>query len=96
MSIRMEEFLKRYKNGNLNLIDIRDKYKYEYSHIEGAINIPSNYLITNPENYLDKAKRYYLYCYNGHISNDVSNELNYLGYNTVSILGGYNYYLLIK
>ncbi len=92
----MEELVSKLGHENINLIDIRDKYKYNISHIEGAINIPSNYLITNPGDYLDKDKTYYLYCYNGHISSDVSLELNYLGYNTKNVLGGYNYYLLIK
>lgn len=92
----MEELISKMKKEHLNIIDVRDKYRYNTSHIEGAINIPSNYLITNPEQYLDKDKIYYIYCYNGHISKDISNELNYLGYNTKNILGGYNYYLLIK
>lgn len=92
----MEELLSKLENEKLNLIDVRDKYQYNTGHIEGAINIPSNFLIANPENYLDKNKTYYLYCYSGHISNDISRELNYLGYKTVSVFGGYNYYLLIK
>lgn len=92
----MEDIIEDIRKGNINLIDVRDKYKYNISHIEGAINVPSNFLITNPSNYLDKNKVYYLYCYNGHISKDLCNELNYLGYNTKSIIGGYNYYLLIK
>ena len=65
-------------------------------NIPNSINIPSNYLITNHSNYLDKDKIYYLYCDTGNKSKLVSEELNCLGYKTVNILGGYNYYLLIK
>lgn len=89
----MEELLKM---SNINLIDIRDEYKFNKSHIPGAINIPSNYLINNPSKYLDKNKTYYLYCDSGVMSNKISKELNYLGYNTKNVVGGYNYYLLIK
>ena len=91
----MEKLLEKGLN-TINLIDIRDKFEYNVSHIPGSINIPSNFLITNPNNYLDKNTMYYLYCSSGIKSKNISTELNYLGYNTINILGGYNYYLLIK
>lgn len=93
MNISVEDLLKL---NNINIIDIRDKFKYNNSHIPGAINIPSNYLIINPSDYLNKNETYYLYCDSGVISNRVSNELNCMGFNTVNVVGGYNYYLLIK
>ena len=96
MSISMEELLEKMKEKQINLIDIRSSNKFQISHIPGSINIPSNLLINNPNKYLDKNKTYYLYCNSGHISNDVCTMLNYMGYNTKNILGGYNYYLLIK
>lgn len=91
----MESLLKK-DLYNIYLIDIRDKFEYNISHIPGSINIPSNFLITNPNEYLDKNKEYYLYCSSGIKSKRISNELNYMGYNTINVLGGYNYYLLIK
>ena len=96
MSISMEELLEKMKYEKVNLIDIRSNIKYQNSHIPGAINIPSNNLINNPNNYLNKAEEYYLYCSSGHTSSSVVNILNNVGYNTKNILGGYNYYLLIK
>ncbi|MBQ2639921.1 MAG: rhodanese-like domain-containing protein [Bacilli bacterium] len=93
MNISIEDLL---KNKNNNIIDIRDKYKYSNGHISNSINIPSEYLITNHSEYLDKDETYYLYCDNGYKSKLVSDELNYLGYKTINIIGGYNYYLLIK
>ena len=96
MSISMEELLKKMKQERVNLIDIRNTTKYNNSHIPGSINIPSNLLINNPNEYLNKDEIYYLYCDSGHTSNDISTMLNYMGYNTKNIIGGYNYYLLIK
>ena len=94
-SISIEQLLKDI-NIEGNLIDIRDKYKYSIGNIPGSINIPSNYILMNHNKYLDKNKTYYLYCDNGNKSKLISDELNSLGYKTVNILGGYNYYLLIK
>lgn len=96
MIISMENLLEKIKYEQINLIDIRSSNKYNSSHIPSAINIPSNILINNPQKYLNKDEIYYLYCNSGHISNDISIMLNNMGYNTRNILGGYNYYLLIK
>ena len=95
MSITIGELLNNVEINN-NLIDVRDKYKYSKGCIPKSINIPSSYLLTNHSKYLDKNKTYYLYCDSGNTSRLVSDELNYLGYKIVNILGGYNYYLLIK
>lgn len=76
-----------------NLIDIRDKYEYILSHIDRAINIPYTYLAMMPENYLEKEKRYYLYCDSGKRSRKLSEQLNEQGYNTTDLIGGYHSYL---
>lgn len=75
-----------------NLIDLRDKYEYLLGHIPGAINIPSNYLLINPENYLNKNKKYYIYCNYGRISRRVTMELNKEGYHIIDVAGGYEKY----
>ena len=41
-------------NNNLNIIDIRDNYLYNMGCVPKARNIPMNFLITNPDNYLNK------------------------------------------
>ena len=74
------------------IIDIRSKDKYNIEHIPGAKNITSLLLISNPEHYLDKSKKYYIYCQSGNTSKEVVERLNYMGYNTVNIIGGFNYY----
>ena len=80
----------------MNIIDIRDKDKYDISHIHNAISIPSNLLLQNPSKYLNKIDTYQIYCTSGVTSKMVVNILNNLGYNTVNLDGGYNKYMLNK
>ncbi len=79
-----------------NLIDIREKYEYILGSIHKSKNIPYNYLMMMPENYLDKNKTYYLYCDSGSKSRRVCEILNQKGYHTVDLIGGYRRYLLGK
>lgn len=80
-------------NIDSNLIDIRDKYEYILSHITDAINIPYTYLLMMPDNYLDKDKKYYLYCDSGSKSRKLCEYLNEQGFKTVDLIGGYNAYI---
>ena len=82
-----------YINIDNNLIDIRDKYEYVLNHINNSINIPYTYLLMMPENYLDKNKKYYLYCDSGNKSRKLCEYLNEQGFNTVDLIGGYNSYI---
>lgn len=82
-----------YININNNLIDIRDKYEYVLSHITSAINIPYTYLLMMPEQYLEKNKKYYLYCDSGSKSRKLCEYLNEQGYQTIDLIGGYNSYI---
>ena len=43
-NINVNELLKL---NNINIIDIRSIEKYNFNHINGAINIPMNNLISN-------------------------------------------------
>ncbi len=81
---------------NLNIIDIRDEYLYNIGNIPNSKNIPMNFLIMNPENYLDKEKTYYLYCSYGISSRKTCLKLTSKGYNVINIKGGYNLYKLNK
>ena len=75
------------------LLDIRDKYEYLLGHIPKAINIPYNYLMLMPENYLNFYTTYYIYCDSGSKSRKVCLFLNELGYKTIDLIGGYNEYI---
>lgn len=77
------------KISNPIIVDIRDSYSYNISHIKNAINIPYYNLLNNYSHYLNKNNTYYLYCDEGIQSKEISSRLNSFGYNTKSIKGGY-------
>ena len=91
-SITIEEMKKQLST--ITLIDIRDNYKYIIGKIPTAINIPMNFLLVNPENYLKKNQKYYIYCEYGTRSEKLCNKLSNLGYDVVNVIGGYNEYKL--
>ena len=72
------------------IIDIRDNYSYNISHIKNSLNIPYYNLLNNYSHYLNKNSTYYLYCTEGKQSYEISERLNSFGYHTHSISGGLN------
>lgn len=90
-SITIDELL---QYGSLNIIDIRSEQSYNNNHIEGAINIPYEKLIVNPSQYLDRTKKYFLYCQKGVSSKKVCSILSSMGYKAVHIIGGYEEWIL--
>ncbi len=78
------------------IIDIRDSYIYNLDSIPNSINIPKNFLIMNPENYLNVNDTYYIYCSYGVTSKEVCKILTNKGYDVVNIIGGFNEYKLKK
>ena len=91
MEISIDDLLALYKP---NIIDIRSIQKYNDNHIPGAINISYDLLINNPSKYLDKDTVYYLYCQKGVTSVIACQLLKHLGYKVVSVIGGYEAYIL--
>ncbi len=89
-SVSLEQVLNQI---NPIIIDVRDRYTYNQSHIRGAINIPYYDLLGNHSHYLNKYQTYYLYCDEGRQSKEISDRLNSFGYNTKNIIGGYDEYL---
>lgn len=77
------------------IIDIRYAYYYSLGHIRGAINVPYYNLLNNYSHYLSKYNRYYLYCDTGEQSSEIVRRLNRFGYNTVSVIGGYQEYIRV-
>lgn len=90
-SISIKDLL---KYNNRNIIDIRSVEKYNNNHIPGAINIPFEKIITEPEKYLNKNDRYYIYCRSGVTSYKTCEILIKKGYNVTNISGGYEAWLL--
>ena len=92
-SISISEFNKL---KNINIIDIRSMEKFNTNHIRGAINIPIKNLLLNPNKYLIKLDKYYIYCQRGIQSRKVCLILQNIGYNVVNIEGGYEAWILNK
>ena len=90
-SISVYEF-KKLKN--INIIDIRSIEKFNSNHIAGSINIPANILILNPDKYLAKMDKYYIYCQKGIQSKKICLILQSKGYNVINLEGGYEAWIL--
>lgn len=75
------------------IIDVRSNYYYSLGHIRGAISVPYYNLLNNYSHYLSKYNRYYLYCDSGDQSLEIVTRLNSFGYDTLSVIGGYQEYL---
>lgn len=91
MSISVSDFIEL---SNVNVIDLRSVEKYNSSHIPGSINVPSDKLLLRPYDYISKDLKYYLYCQHGISSLNVCRILSKLGFNVVSIIGGFEEWLL--
>ena len=92
-SISIKDLL---KNINTNIIDIRSIESYNNNHIPNAINIPFEKLIIEPNKYLNKTNKYYLYCRSGITSKKACEILLKQGYLVTNIYGGYEEWLLTK
>lgn len=79
--------------GRAKIIDIRDNYLYRLGNIPSSQNIPMNFLLSNPDQYLKKEEQYYIYCTQGMQSSKLCYKLAMLGYNVVNVSGGYNDYM---
>lgn len=86
------ELLDIMKENKINLIDIRDSYVYSKGTIEYARNIPLNYLLINPNDYLENSKIYYIFCNYGNNSKRLCDILSKRGYQVVNIVDGYQGY----
>ncbi|MEG0021399.1 MAG: rhodanese-like domain-containing protein [Bacilli bacterium] len=81
-------------NYNYTIIDIRNKEKYNTSHIPYSINIEAQTLVDSPNKYLQYKIPYYIYCQYGKTSTRVCIELARKGYNVTNVIGGYEAYLI--
>ncbi|MEG2351608.1 MAG: rhodanese-like domain-containing protein [Bacilli bacterium] len=79
-------------NNGDEVIDIRSKLQYDAFHYPNSIHITKDDLLSNPEVYLDKNKKYYIICTRGTSSLLTARILNVKGYECYSILGGINAY----
>jgi rhodanese-related sulfurtransferase len=82
------------KLGNVDIIDIRSIERYNNGHIKNSRNIPLEQLLIKFNKYLDKNKKYYIYCQMGIQSRKMCQILKNNGFNVVNILGGYEAWIL--
>lgn len=73
------------------IIDLRPRQNYVYRHIDGAVNIPFRELEHNMDR-LPKNKTLVFYCQHGSQSLMACRQLSAMGYRTLSVTGGLNYY----
>lgn len=76
----------------IKIIDIRDNYQYNLGNIPTSANVPVNFLMMNPNLYLNMQDIYYIYCEYGITSTNACEKLRRKGYKVVNIIGGYNEY----
>ncbi len=88
-SISAEELAQQFGSEGLNVVDVRKPGEWEIDHIEGAENIPLDF-INEQMNKYDHDKQYHLHCLGGYRSVIAASILKSRGYhNIVDIAGGY-------
>lgn len=77
---------------NALIIDLREPYLYQKTHIQNSINIPFHQF---HKSLINKTIPTYLLCQSGQIAKKVSLQLNQEGYDTFYINGGLQAFLSI-
>lgn len=93
-SISIKDLLKIDKK--INIVDIRSIQSYNNNHIPGAINIEASMLISNPNKYLNRFDKYYIYCQKGLTSKKICQLLTNYGFRVININGGYEEWIMNK
>lgn len=75
------------------LCDVRDEISHKYGAIPTSISM-GDIVERAKANELDKEKSYVLYCMKGIQSAEIANELKTMGYDVVSLKGGYSAWLV--
>jgi tRNA(Ile)-lysidine synthase TilS/MesJ/rhodanese-related sulfurtransferase len=73
-------------SGSYTLIDMRDEYSFSFGHVDGAVNIPNERLLSEE---LPRDKKLVICCRSGIISAQTADELCEKGYDAVNLVGGY-------
>ncbi|TRX55938.1 MBL fold metallo-hydrolase [Fulvivirga sp. M361] len=87
-SIDASEFAKRYTK-DLAIADVRKPSEYEAEHVDGAENVPLDFINDNMEQ-LDREKEYYIHCAGGYRSMIFASILKARGFNKlIDVAGGF-------
>ncbi len=87
-SIQADDFKKQYSD-SINILDVRKPSEYEAEHVEGAVNMPLDFVNDNMDK-LERDNEYYLHCLGGYRSMIFASILKSRGFhNLVDIAGGF-------
>jgi rhodanese-related sulfurtransferase len=81
-SISATEFAKRYKGGDLNVVDVRKPGEFSAEHVDGAKSLPLDF-INERFRELDHETEYYIHCKAGYRSMSFASILKARGYNNL-------------
>lgn len=88
-SISASDFAQQFASGQLHVLDVRKPTEYQAEHIEGAENVPLDYISENMDQ-LDKDKPYHIHCAGGYRSMIATSILKARGYHqVVDVAGGF-------
>ncbi len=88
-SIAAEDFAKAYNEGDINVMDVRKPSEFEAEHVDGAENIPLDYINENMDK-IDRETTYHVHCAGGYRSMIAASILKSRGYhNVIDIAGGF-------
>ena len=85
--ISVEEFLKLERN-SLTLLDLREPDQVLLGAVEGAVNIPFSRVGKELEK-LPKDKPVYVFCQEGSLSTEITEQLQDWGYDATNLDGGW-------
>lgn len=91
VEIRLEE-LEHLKKDSYQIIDIRTEQELAYGKMPDAVAISSRELLDNPP--ADREKKYVICCHKGYYSIEIASRLWDMGYDAVSLQGGYISWLM--
>lgn len=86
-TINPEQFYKKGKKQNLNIVDVRERNEFSAGHIPESKNLPLSSLALNTKA-LSKDEEYYVICASGGRSSVATTLLSKFGYNVTNVEGG--------
>ncbi|PIA79303.1 MBL fold metallo-hydrolase [Gaetbulibacter sp. 4G1] len=89
-SITADEFSNRFKNSNVETLDVRKDGEYKSEHIEGTNvhHFALDYINDNMSS-IDNKKTYYLHCAGGYRSVIAASILKARGFDVIDVAGGF-------
>ncbi len=89
VSIPAEQFEHQYLQGNIKVIDVRKPGEYEAEHVEGAINLPLDFINENMKDW-SRDELSYVHCAGGYRSMIASSILKARGFHhIIDVQGGF-------